>query len=370
MGTRDLPPYIEQNKSRHGTVRYYLRMGGKRICRLPDDPHSEQFSKEYWNARNSAEKKTEPAAAGSLRTEAKPNSFKWLCLAYMRSKAFKALDHTTQSKRRSIIEKMWVEPLTPTDPRVFADIPLAKFTSSHVETLRDRKRDAPFAADERLKVLRQVFDTKRDGKPITVNVARGVEPFAVHSDGHATASPDHLRHFIMHHGVKSKAALALAIMMFTGFRVSDIAQLGPKHRRGDEFHLRLYKNRNRSPVDIVVVIHPILDAVIGMHKTSTGTYLVTEFGKPYSVKGLGNRISEWFNQAGLLQLSSHSVRKGLATDVAYNSATDLELEAMFGWRDGKTSKIYTRNAERARLARQTVSKINWDGIGHLLMPDE
>ncbi|WP_168286540.1 hypothetical protein [Rhizobium laguerreae] len=26
------------------------------------------------------------------------------------------------------------------------------------------------------------------------------------------------------------------------------------------------------------------------------------------------------------------------------------IEAMFAWRDGKTSKIYTKNADRARLA--------------------
>jgi hypothetical protein len=43
------------------------------------------------------------------------------------------------------------------------------------------------------------------------------------------------------------------------------------------------------------------------------------------------------------------------------------LEAMFGWRDGKTSKIYTRNADRARLARQTVARINWDGVGTKLL---
>lgn len=55
--------------------------------------------------------------------------------------------------------------------------------------------------------------------------------------------------------------------------------------------------------------------------------------------------------------------KGLATDQAHNEATDYMLEAMFGWKDGKTSKIYTRNADHARLARQAVSKINCDGMG-------
>ncbi|KQV31262.1 hypothetical protein ASE23_06470 [Rhizobium sp. Root73] len=59
--------------------------------------------------------------------------------------------------------------------------------------------------------------------------------------------------------------------------------------------------------------------------------------------------------------------KGLATDQAHNEATDYMLEAMFGWKDGKTSKIYTRNADHARLARQAVSKINCDGMGTKLL---
>lgn len=108
--------------------------------------------------------------------------------------------------------------------------------------------------------------------------------------------------------------------------------------------------------------------MLASHKVENLTYLVTEFGKPFSVKGLGNRISDWWRQAGMGHLTSHSVRKGLATDVAHNEATDSMLEAMFGWKDGKTSKIYTRNAERARLARQTVERINWDGIGSKLLP--
>ncbi|CUX20343.1 hypothetical protein AGR13a_Cc210077 [Agrobacterium genomosp. 13 str. CFBP 6927] len=54
--------------------------------------------------------------------------------------------------------------------------------------------------------------------------------------------------------------------------------------------------------------------------------------------------------------------------MAHNEATDCMLDAMFGWKDGKMSKIYNRNAERARLVRQTEERINWDGIGSKLLP--
>ncbi|MBX5154592.1 tyrosine-type recombinase/integrase [Rhizobium lentis] len=362
-------PYIEKNKSRHGTVRFYLRIDGKRISRLPDDINSEEFASAYWKARKAAQPAIARAGeAKALSVVVKPSSFRWLCMEYMRSNAYESLDQTTRDRRRNIMEGMWQEPLSDKDERPFADIPLAKMAVAHIEVLRDRKKATPFAADERLKVLRQVFDTKKEGKPITVNIARLVDPFNAHTDGHETATPDDIAKFIEHHGTASKAVLYIAIQMYTGLRVSDLAVLGPQHRRRDAFKLRLFKNRNRTPVDIEITIHPILEAVLATHKVTDLTYLVTEFGKPFSVKGLGNRISDWWRQAGMPHLTSHSVRKGLATDVAHNEATDSMLEAMFGWKDSKTSKIYTRNAERARLARQTVEKIKWDGIGSKLLP--
>ena len=65
-------------------------------------------------------------------------------------------------------------------------------------------------------------------------------------------------------------------------------------------------------------MHPILDAVLNMHPADTETYVTTDHGKPFSIKGLGNRISDWFTQAGLPHLTAHSVRKGFATNIAEN----------------------------------------------------
>lgn len=361
-------PYVEKNRSRHGTMRYYLRIDGARICRLPDDIQSEQFSMEYWRARKTAQPVLERADTPKLLSFiVKPNTFRWLCMEYMRSNAFTTLDKTTQDRRRNIMEAMWLEPLSEKDGRLFADMPVTKMDVGNLEVLRDRKKEVPFAADERLKVLRQIFDTKKDGKPIVPNIARMVDPFRAYSDGHHTITPDEIGQFIDHHGQKSKAVLALSLLMFTGFRVSDLAVIGPQHRRGDILKLRLFKNRNRTPVDIEIAIHPILEAVMALHPVTGLTYVRTEFDKAFTVKGLGNRVSAWFSQAGLPHCTAHSVRKGLATDQAHNEATDNMLEAMFGWKDGKTSKIYTRNADRARLARQAVSKINWDGMGTKLL---
>ena len=60
------------------------------------------------------------------------------------------------------------------------------------------------------------------------------------------------------------------------------------------------------------------------------TFLVTEFGKPYSVAGFGNRFRDWCDQAGLKHCSAHGLRKALATELANNGATAHEIMAVTG----------------------------------------
>lgn len=144
--------------------------------------------------------------------------------------------------------------------------------------------------------------------------------------------------------MRSKSLLCVAIMMF---RVSDVSQLGQQHRRRDMFKLRLFKICNRNPHDIEIPIHPITEAVLAMNKVTDLTYIATEFGRPFFIKSLGNRISDWFCRAGLGHLTAHSVRKGLAADVAHNRQHARGDVRLARWKD---LKIYTKNADHARLA--------------------
>ncbi|WP_406871583.1 tyrosine-type recombinase/integrase [Aminobacter sp. P9b] len=367
-------PFIEKNKSRHGTMRYYFRVDGKRLARLPDDPDTEAFSKAYWKARNDHEsgKGETPSPVENLLGKPIPGSFRALCVAYLRSDPYLRLDDTTRAKRKAIIDSMLLEPIKRGGAKIFASMPMAALDVANIEILRNRKSDTPFAADERLKILRQVFETTRpgkDGKPekiVRQNLARLVEPYRKKTDGHHTIRDDEIEKYIRHHGPESKAVLAIVIMMYTGLRVSDLAAIGPQHRRGDRFMLKLFKNRNRTPVTLEIPVHPTLDAVLALHPVKGMNYLMTEYGKPFTIKGLGNRVSEWFSQAHLPHCTAHTVRKGLATSLAESEATDSMLDGLFGWKDGKTSKIYTARKQQAKLARQAISRIDWGEIGNIL----
>jgi site-specific recombinase XerD len=115
-----------------------------------------------------------------------------------------------------------------------------------------------------------------------------------------------------------------------------------------------------------IPIHPVLEAILDKHKIEGPAYMLTRLAEPFSIKGMSNKVSDWFHEAGLPHCSAHSVRKGLATTLAESSATDSMLDGMFGWSGGQTSKIYTKKKEQARLAWQAVSKISWGEIESIL----
>jgi hypothetical protein len=49
---------------------------------------------------------------------------------------------------------------------------------------------------------------------------------------------------------------------------------------------------------------------------------VTEFGRPFTSLGFGNRVRAWCDEAGLPHCSSHGVRKAGATIAANNGASE------------------------------------------------
>jgi integrase len=55
--------------------------------------------------------------------------------------------------------------------------------------------------------------------------------------------------------------------------------------------------------------------------------------------------------------SAHGLRKVAATRAANNGATVAELEAIFGWTGGRMASLYTRAADRRRLARSAMHKL-------------
>jgi integrase len=62
--------------------------------------------------------------------------------------------------------------------------------------------------------------------------------------------------------------------------------------------------------------------------------------------------------AGVVGKSAHGMRKAAATRAVENGATERELEAIFGWSGGRMATLYTKSANRSRLAAGAIGKLD------------
>ncbi len=152
------------------------------------------------------------------------------------------------------------------------------------------------------------------------------------------------------HAVGTKARLALELLLLAGVRRSDVVQLGRQHMRNGWFRFVPFKGRKRGkPLEIPVL--PQLATIIAASPCGDLTFLVTEFGRPFTSNGFGNRFSKWCTAAGLPKgCSAHGLRKAGAAIAAENGATDFQLMSIFGWDTVKEAQRYTKAARRKQMA--------------------
>lgn len=354
----NLPKYVHKDTDRYGRVRYYYRPPGGSKLRLPDDPSSPEFP-----AAIAAEDARRAELALALRP-AKiilpgTGTLEWLCRQYFASPAFKVLDSRGQRVRRLVLEHCLREPVSPGAAETFAGAPISMVTTKAIKVLRDRKVETPEAANSRIKYLRGVFawaiEAEADG--VTGNPARDVKYLKGSVDGFHAWTLEEVEKYEAYHRPGTKARLALALLLYTGQRRSDIVTFGRQHVREGWLRFTQFKNRNRKPVRLEIPVLPALADIIETSQTGDLTFLETEFKKSFTSNGFGNWFRKRCDEAGLPHCSAHGLRKAAAARLAEIGCTDREIMAITGHVTSKEVDRYTKGAAQRRLARNVLKKV-------------
>ena len=339
---RRLPPGCIEDRDRHGNIRIYHRAKGRPKVRLRGTPWTPEFMAAYEAAKG--------AIVPTTTKDITSGTWRWLCIRYFSECAeYKRLDARTQHVRRQILEATFDEPIAPASSKFFRDFPLSRMTADAVEVLRDRKIDTPESANARIKAMRQVFKFGVKKQLAPSNPARDVEYFKSATPGFHTWTPEEVLQFEERHPVGSKARLALALMLFTGQRRSDIIRFGKQHAKDGKLTFTQHKGRNRKPKRLTLPILPALQRIINNTICGDLTFLVNDWGRPFTDAGFGN----WFRDRCVeadVPGRAHGLRKAGATIAANNGATSRQLMAIFGWDTLKEAERYTRDADQLRLA--------------------
>ncbi len=342
---RRLPRGCVEDRDRHGNVRIYYRAPGLKKVRLRGTPWSSAFMEAYERAT-----KGEDADAPGL-ARSRQGTWRWLCEQYLaRSPQFLQMEPATRAAYRRILEATYDEPVKPGDRRLFRDVPLEQMGTRALNALIVRKIETPAAANAILKVARQVFEFGVQDEIVASNPTLKIAPLTAETGGHHTWTIEEARRFEDRHPIGSQARLAYALLLYTGARISDVVQFGRQHVSEGWLHFKPGKTRKSSSVEVDIPILPELQAVLDASKTGNLTYLITHQHRPYSAKGLSNRMRDWCDEAELPQCSGHGLRKAGATIAAENGATEAQLMAIYGWTSPKQAARYTQKARRKKMA--------------------
>lgn len=346
--------FVHKDKSRHGQTRYYFRRAvGSPKIRLPAKPGDAAFHDKYsellLGATNSV------TAAGGCQPGAPAKALQvgtlhFLAAEYFRSSAFKHLNASTKKQRRWVIESMLQESVKPSSPMSYGDVRLKDITAKALRILRDRKSDLTGAANYRVKVLRQWFRWALEEEHLADNPARDLSNIKRATKGIHPWTVEEVEKFEQAHPIGTKARLALALLLWTGVRRSDVVCLGRQHVRQGWLRFLQVKNRERRPVQVEIPILPQLQSVLDRSPVGELTFLINDYGRPYTVAGFGMRMREWCDKAGLEGCSAHGLRKAGAATAAENGATPHQLMAIFGWLSLAEAERYTREAKRRKMA--------------------
>jgi integrase/recombinase XerD len=334
--------HLVEDRDRHGNIRLYVRVPGRQKVRIRATFGTDEFIVAY-NAAIS-----DHVAARRQADEAKPGSFRHLCIRYYASAAYKCLDISTRNWHRRALDEIAQE---------HGAKPIAMMAPRHVRRIRDGRIATPAAANQLIKALRALFSWANEAEETTVNPMLGVKKLKYVSAGHHTWTAEEIAQFNERHPIGTLARLALDLLRYTTGRREDAPRLGRQHIRGDRIRFRQAKNEHRNPIDIDIPLHPDLAASIAATKVGNMTFLITEYDKPFTANGFGNKFKDWCRQADLPHCSAHGVRKATSTALAEAGATPHEIMAITGHQTLEEVERYTKMASRKKTADAAMAKL-------------
>jgi integrase len=231
---------------------------------------------------------------------------------------------------------------------------IRKLEPEHVARLLAKLR--PYAQRNMRKTLRGLMAFAVVDGLIEVDPTANVKLVPVKDTGGFEMWPaGHIEQYRARHKLGTRARLALELLYGMMQRRGDVVRLGRQHVRGGVLSLKQSKTGAQVDIPVLEELEAAIDA---MPKSEHLTFLVTEFGKPFTAAGFGNWFREQCDEAGLPKtLSAHGWRKAGATRLAEHGCTDHEIMAWGGWSSLKEVQRYTKAANRKRLAMQAARKL-------------
>jgi integrase len=334
MAKIDLP-YVQAFKDRHGKMRFYYRRPGFSRVRLPGGPGSAEFMAAYAEAHGRG--KIQPV------DKVQPRSINALAVEYYRSEDWAALAPSSQKVYRAIVDRFRAR---------HGNKSVAGVQTHHLEAIFHGMASTPEAARNLRKRLRVMFGLAvrlgwRQDNPVTETKLRRRK-----SEGFAPWTEDDIAAYEARWPTGTRERLALAMLLYTGQRRSDVVTMGRQHVAAGKISVRQQKTDARLKIRVHPALQRELDAApFGM------TFLLTEQSRPFTPAGFTNWFRDKVQAAGLTGRSAHGLRKAAGRRLAEARCTPHQIAAVLGHASLAMVQLYTRDVDQESLSDAAMDKL-------------
>ncbi|OQW45370.1 MAG: integrase [Proteobacteria bacterium SG_bin6] len=359
---RFLPQYVTRFKDRHGKERLRFRRKGYPSRYFSAALGTEEFREEYrrFNSPQAIIEGREEAHAARLV----PGSIGDLLRQYLAVPERLGPSETTQSKVRQILERF----AEGREDRLVSDV---RF--DHIDAIVSRARVKAIAANGRAiggteaarklrKELRRLFAFACKlgwivRNPVEDSAQVKVAP-GDQSAGFYTWTERDIAQYRAHWPLGTMQRLAMELMLWTDQRKCDAIHLGRQHIRDGKFVIR---QRKTGKLLTLPIVEPLAAAIDAMPQSDALCFIVSQWGRPFSVKGFGQWFREQCDGAGLPRCTAHGLRKATMRRMAELEMPNQTMKAVSGHAKDDEVARYARAASQERLAKGALERLaEWE----------
>jgi integrase len=334
--------YVHGFVDRHGKARYYFRRQGRRTP-LPGVPGSAEFMAAYQQALAG----TPPTAeVGASRTIA--GSVNAMIVGYLGSAAFGQLAPASQQQYRRIFEEL---------RHKHGDRSIATIERRHVVLMLEAKAAKPAVARNFLRCLRLLVQHAIKLGVRQNDPTNGVRVKMPKTEGFKTWTEEDIAAFEAAYPIGSKPRLALALLLGTALRASDVVRVGRQHVRNGAI-CGIVQQKTGAPLPPIPIGADLAAAINAAAPSDAMVFLTNERGRSFTAKGFGQWFTKQCERVGLEGLSPHGLRKAACRRLAEAGCSANEIAALSGHKSLNEVARYTRAADQARMVRNAVMRMN------------
>lgn len=150
----------------------------------------------------------------------------------------------------------------------------------------------------------------------------------------------------------------MELLLWTDQRKVDAIHLGRQHVRGGKIRVR----QSKTGKSLTLILVPQLRVAIeAMPQSDAMCFIMTEWGKPFTVKGFGNWFRDQCDAAGLPHCASHGLRKATLRRMAERLMTNKSMKSVSGHVKDEEIARYIEAANQELLADEALTSLaNWE----------